>query len=48
LQHKTEIINDAVLWFLISNFEFRESVTQSFADFNGIAENLKVKIQKAK
>ncbi len=48
LQQKTSIVNNAVIGFFASNFQFRDSVTNSFAEFNGIAENLKNKIQKAK
>jgi len=47
-QQKTSIVNNAVIGFFASNFQFRDSVIESFAEFNGIAENLKNKVQKAK
>ncbi len=45
---KSLIVNDAVHEFFIANFNFWDSVIQSFSEFNGIAENLKNKAQKAK
>jgi hypothetical protein len=45
---KSLIVNDAVHEFFIANFNFWDSVIQSFAEFNGIAESMKTKAQKAK
>jgi len=45
---KTAIINQAIVSFLTENYVFWESVTDMFVDINGIAENLRTKIQKAK
>jgi hypothetical protein len=45
---KTAIINNEIQSFFKNNFQFWDAVTQKFMDFNGIAENLKNKTQKAK
>lgn len=45
---KSLIVNDAVHEFFIANFNFWDSVIQSFSEFNGIAESMKTKAQKAK
>lgn len=45
---KSLIVNEMVSEFFIANFSFRDSVIQSFTEFNGIAESMKTKAQKAK
>lgn len=45
---KSLVVNDAVYEFFTANFKFWDSIIQSFAEFNGIAENMKTKAQKAK
>lgn len=45
---KSLVVNDAVHEFFIANFNFWDSVIQSFAEFNGIAESMKTKAQKAR
>jgi len=45
---KSLIVNETVSAFFIANFNFWDSVIQSFAEFNGIAESMKTKAQKAK
>lgn len=45
---KSAIVNDAVADFFVDNFNFWDSVIQSFNEFNGIAESMKTKAQKAK
>ena len=48
MEQKSLMVNDAVLLFFQSNFTFRDSAIQSFAELNGIAESMKTKAQKAK
>lgn len=45
---KSLIVNETVSAFFIANFNFWDSVIQSFAELNGIAESMKTKAQKAK
>lgn len=45
---KNNMVNSQVTEFFAANFKFRDQVIQSFTDFNGIAESLKTKAQKAK
>jgi hypothetical protein len=48
MMQKSLIVNESVSEFFIANFNFWDSVIQSFDELNGIAEKLKTKIQKAK